>query len=126
MWFVGMIVGAVLGTLIGLLRDVEVALVIGAVAGLFIGLAFQKTKGVVNEKWKRDVEEALTELHRRVKAMEMPRAEAASADAGAPVTATAADLFPRELHAGMDEPRRDDALPDEATPASASAPPLPE
>ncbi|HJQ63840.1 MAG TPA: FUN14 domain-containing protein, partial [Burkholderiales bacterium] len=92
MWFVGMIVGAVLGTMIGFVRDVEVTLVIGAVAGLFIGLAFQKTRAVVNAKWKRDVEDALKELHRRVKAMEgASRADAPIAES-APRTGSAHDL----------------------------------
>jgi uncharacterized membrane protein len=70
MWFLGLIVGAVLGALIALMRDVEAALLIGAVAGLFIGLAFQKRRPVVDEQWKRDVEEALKELHRRMKSIE--------------------------------------------------------
>ncbi|MGQ0523016.1 MAG: DUF2339 domain-containing protein, partial [Betaproteobacteria bacterium] len=95
MWFVGLIVGAVLGAVIGFMRDVETAIVMGAVAGLFIGLAFKRTRSPVDEKWKRDVEEALQELNRRTKAME----------GAAPRTSTVAEVAAQQAaDAGVSAP----------------------
>jgi len=132
MWFVGLIVGAVLGALMGLLRDVETTVLIGAVTGLFLGLLFQKTRSAVSERWKRDVEDALKELHRRLKAME------SASRAGAPAAASpapAADARAPETAAevGRPEPAAAPVAPEvssepEPDPVASSAtvtPPLP-
>ena len=111
MWFAGLIVGAVVGALIGAIGDVEPGLVIGAAAGLFIGLAFQSRKPLMDEKWKRDVEDALRELHRRVKAMESgSRAEAPAAEA-ATRPGEAGERPSREAAASIEEAQ---GIPDNA------------
>lgn len=117
MWFVGLIVGAVLGAVIGFMRDVEAAIVLGAVAGLFIGLAFRKTRPVVDEKWKRDVEEALQELNRRTQALAAAR--------GAPPAAQAATqaVAPAESIAPVEAPPQAESPPESAQPAVELAPP---
>ena len=122
MWFVGLIVGAVLGAVIGFMRDVETAIVIGAVAGLFIGLAFRKTRAVVDEKWKRDVEEALKELNRRTQALAAAQGTssnaqpAAQADAQAEAAVSPAPATPHV------EPLPEAAAPGEPVPPPASVP----
>ena len=81
MWLIGLIVGAVVGTFIGAMGG-GASTVLGAVAGLFAGLMLAKRRPLVDEKWKRDVEEALTELHRRVRSVEgAPRSETPIAEA---------------------------------------------
>ncbi|HJQ63162.1 MAG TPA: DUF2339 domain-containing protein, partial [Burkholderiales bacterium] len=84
-------------------------------------------------KWKRDVEDALKELHRRVKAMEgASRADAPIAES-APRTGSAHDLSALGSRSGAEAPHSDDALPKaeaagapplaESVPASGSTPP---
>jgi uncharacterized membrane protein len=131
MWFVGLIVGAVLGAVVGFMRDVETAIVMGAVAGLFIGLAFKRTRSPVDEKWKRDVEEALQELNRRTKAMEsaVPRASTVPA---APIASTVSEAAQPAANAGASAPPpvaeapSTEPVPEApAAASSASAPPRP-
>ena len=76
MWFLGLIVGAIVGAIGG----GEGAL-FGAIVGLFAGIAMSRSRQVVDETWKKNVEDALRQLHQRVEALE--RTGVASAQAPA-------------------------------------------
>jgi len=76
MWFLGLIVGAIIGAVGG----GEGAL-FGAIVGLFAGIAMSRSRQVVDETWKKNVEDALRQLHQRVEAIE--RTGVASAQAPA-------------------------------------------
>ncbi|MGQ0749613.1 MAG: DUF2339 domain-containing protein [Betaproteobacteria bacterium] len=122
MWFVGLIVGAILGAVIGFMRDVETAMVMGAVAGLFIGLAFQKTRSAVDEKWKRDVEEALKELNRRTQALAAAQGAPPSAEAAAHAAGQADSTVPPVQAAPQVDPHPQAASSAEPSPRPESVP----
>jgi uncharacterized membrane protein len=118
MWLVGLIVGAVVGMLFSALGG-GASTVLGAIAGLFAGLILAKSKPLIDEKWKRDVEEALTELHRRVRSLEgASRVTTGIAETAPPATAPEpASIAPETLSTGP-------AL-EPATQTPALPPPLP-
>lgn len=129
MWFVGLIVGAILGAVIGFMRDVEAAIVMGAVAGLFIGLAFRKTRSVVDDKWKRDVEEALQELNRRTQALTAAQGAPSSAQPAAQVSTQAESTAPPvpapQVESPLETPAPGEPSPPPAPESAAAAPPPP-
>jgi uncharacterized membrane protein len=88
MWFLGLIIGAVVGAMGGF----EGAF-LGALIGIFAGVMLGR-KPVVDDKWKRDVEDALKQLHRRLDALERggaaAPAEAATVAPAAPTSGPAA------------------------------------
>ena len=65
MWFLGLIVGAIVGSIGG-----GQGLLAGAVVGFVAGLALRRKGAVVDETWKNNVEDALRQLHHRVEALE--------------------------------------------------------
>ena len=65
MWFLGLIIGAIIGAIGG----GEGALA-GAIVGMVAGIAIRRKDPVVDETWKRNVEDALRQLHQRVEALE--------------------------------------------------------
>jgi len=91
MWFLGMIFGAIIGGIIGTIGGGS-GILLGAVAGVFAGIAMSRSKQVVDEKWKHNVEDALRQLHQRVQALErggvVAPAPAPVPDAAAPEPAT--------------------------------------
>jgi uncharacterized membrane protein len=114
MWFVGLVVGAALGAVIAIVHGIGFGVVVGAMTGLFVALLFQKRTPVVGEQWQRDVEEALRELNRRLKAVESgARTEAAP---GPPEPVLSAEVEPPEAQR--------DAVPEQSAPSSSAEPPL--
>jgi len=79
MWFLGMILGAIVGAIGG-----GAGALAGAVAGIFAGIAMSRSKQVVDETWKRNVEDALRQLHQRVQALERGGVAAPAPGAAAP------------------------------------------
>src|SRR5688572_7816641 len=64
MWFLGLIIGAFVGSMGGISGAF-----LGSLIGLFAGIMLGR-RPAVDDKWKRDVEDALKQLHRRLDALE--------------------------------------------------------
>lgn len=67
MWFIGLIVGALIGAIGG-----AGGAFLGAIVGLFAGLAISRSRSrpVVGEQWRDNVEDALRQLRQRVETLE--------------------------------------------------------
>ena len=75
MWFLGLIIGALVGAMGGFNGAF-----LGALIGIFVGVVLAQ-RPAADEKWKRDVEDALKQLSRRVDAFERGRTAAPAAEA---------------------------------------------
>ena len=115
MWFVGLIVGAVLGALISIAHGIGFGAVVGAMAGLFVALLFQKRTPSVDAQWQRDVEEALRELNRRLKAVESGGRAEAPIESAAAAPAPSAPIEPAPAVAPV-------PIPEEMAPAASGEP----
>jgi uncharacterized membrane protein len=112
MWFLGLIIGAFVGAMGG-----ASGAFLGALIGLFAGIMLGR-RPVVDDKWKRDVEDALKQLHSRLDALEKggaaaPAAEATPAPAAPPAPAEPPVVAAPVMHA---------AVGNELMPAAAAAP----
>ena len=88
MWFLGLIAGAFIGAIGGV-----GGAFVGAIVGLVVGLSLSKKQAVVDDKWKKDVEDALSRLHRRLDALERG---GGSVPAGETTAAQAVPAAPEE------------------------------
>jgi uncharacterized membrane protein len=85
MWFLGLIIGAFVGAVGG-----ASGAFLGAFVGLFAGIVISWRRPVVDDKWKRDVEDAIKQLHKRLEGLERGEAHApATAPGAAPAAAPA-------------------------------------
>ena len=140
MWFVGLIVGALIGAIGG-----GAGAVVGGCAGLVGGLVISQSRKAREEKWKSDLEGMLRNLQQRVEALEQqtgpvmateaqavaaPLAPAPAAEPVAPAArgepepagATDAEPAPTATAAPLTPPPREEAPPmPEPVPAAASA-----
>jgi len=87
MWFLGLIVGAAVGAIGGF-----GGALLGALIGLFGGLAISKKGPVIDDTWKRNVDDALRQMLQRIETLER-RAGAAPAQAE-PAPTSAAPSVP--------------------------------
>src|SRR5689334_10993346 len=78
MWFLGMIIGAAVGAMGGF-----GGAVLGGLIGIFVGVAIGRRPSI-DDKWKRDVEDALKQLHHRLDALERGGVAAPAAVAETP------------------------------------------
>ena len=85
MWFLGLVIGAIIGALGG-----GVGALAGAIVGLVAGIAIRRKDPVVDEKWKKNAEDAIRQLHQRVQALEQGKGAAPAAAPAAPEAASAA------------------------------------
>jgi uncharacterized membrane protein len=76
MWFLGLVIGAIVGAMGGFNGAV-----LGALIGIFVGIVMGRQRPAVDDNWRRDVEDALKLLHRRVDALERGGAAAPTAEA---------------------------------------------
>jgi uncharacterized membrane protein len=87
MWFLGLVIGAIIGAIGG-----GTGALAGAIVGLVAGIAIRRKDPVVDEKWKKNAEDAIRQLHQRVQALEEGKgaAPASPPAAAAPEGASAA------------------------------------
>jgi uncharacterized membrane protein len=119
MWFIGMVAGAVIGSIGGF-----EGVFVGAVAGLVAGLLITQQRKGMQDKWRQDIEDAVHQLSKRVKALEEARGISVMPDDAAAAETTAAPAEPVVAAVQATPPLSADPHPELAEQAAAPEPNL--